>query len=121
FVSNYRLLPNDANWTQVGQRVAFVKERFVRISLAGTEGKYVKILFKADKVGTIAGVGLYGQRTLTAFADQQHRGKAGAATIAHTAPEASSRNNLNFNLANLYARARVVWVSSGSKDLANRM
>jgi hypothetical protein len=121
FVSNYRLSPNDANWAQVGRKMTFGKERFVNISLTGMEGKYVKILFQADKAGTIAGIGLYGQRTLAAFADQQHRAKVVAAKIAYTALEPSSQNNLNFNFANLYSRARVVWVSSGSKDLASRM
>jgi hypothetical protein len=120
-VSDYRLSPNDTKWAAIGRAVPFGKERVVSLPLAGVEGKYVKILFKTDKAGTIAGVGLYGQRTLAAFADQQHRAKAVATKIAYSALEPSSRNNLSFNFANLYARARVVWVSSGSKDTADRM
>ena len=121
FVSNYRLSANDSNWTPIGRRVEFGKERFMSVSLTGAEGKYVKILFKADVEGTIAGFGLYGPRTLAAFAEQQHRRTAAAANISYLLQERSPQNNLNFNYANLYARARVVWVSSGSKELANRM
>jgi hypothetical protein len=121
FVSNYRLAPNDTNWVTVGRKVAFGKQRFVNISLAAVEGKYVQIVFDVDKAETIAGIGLYGQRTLAAFANQQHGSEAVAAKIAYTMLQPSSEYNLNFNLANLYARARVVWVSSGSKDLVNRM
>ena len=121
FASDYRLSPNNSRWTSVGRPVAFGKERFVSVPLAGVEAKYVKILFKTNRPGTIAGVGLYGQRTLAAFADQQHRAKAVAARLAYSAMETHSRNNLNFNFANLYARARVVWVSSGSKVTSDRM
>jgi hypothetical protein len=121
FVSDYRLSPNNSKWTSVGRPLTFGKERFVSVPLAGVEAKYVKVLFKTNKPGTIAGVGLYGQRTLAAFADQQHRAKAVAARLAYNAVEPHSRNNLNFNFANLYARARVVWVSSGSKVTSDRM
>ena len=121
FVSDYRLNPNDNRWTSTGRPMPFGKERLVSLPLAGVEGKYVKVLFKTDKAGTIAGIGLYGQRTLASFAEQQHRLKGLASRVAYSTMEPISRNNLNFNFANLYAQARVVWVSSGSKNTSDRM
>jgi hypothetical protein len=121
YVSNYRLSPNDSRWMPVGRNVDFGKQRFVGIPLAAVEGKYVKLLFRVEKPGTIAGLGLYGQRTLTAFADQPHAARIAAAQIAYTSPEPLSKNNLNFNFANLYARASIVSVSSGPGGLVNRM
>jgi hypothetical protein len=113
YVSSHRSSPNGSSWVPVGRPVQFGKQRFTNVPLAAIEGKYVKVVFKVEHAGTIAGVGLYGQRTLTAFADQHH--------VAYNSLEPKSQNGLEFNLANLYARARVVSVSSGKKELANRM
>ena len=121
FVSNYRLGPNDYGWNRVGRGYSFSHQRFVSLALPAVEAKYVKISFQVDKPGAIAGLGLYGEQTLSSFADQRRRGTAAAATFAYSAMTLPSQNNLNFNLANLYARAKVVAVSSGRADQVSRM
>jgi hypothetical protein len=118
-VSNYRLPLNDRNWVSTNNSFSFTGKRFVNVSLVGTEAKYVKVSFQVKKPGTVAGLGLYGQKTLESFAEQQ--GKARSKSAAYTTAATNLQDNLNFNFANLYARARVVYVSSGATDLAHKM
>ncbi|MEY2539072.1 MAG: hypothetical protein QOG67_2812 [Verrucomicrobiota bacterium] len=120
FVSNYRLSPNDSRWQTTNQNVSFSGRRFVNVSLVGIEAKYIRILFHVEKEGAIAGLGLYGQATLQAFAKQQKNDKQSAVSVAYTTP-ALSQDGLNFNFANVYAKARVIYTSSGPADGVYRM
>src|ERR1700731_1529018 len=120
FVSNYRLAPNDNHWLEADRKFDFSGRRFISLSLAGVEAKYVKISFAVKKPGTIAGLGLYGRKTLAAFANQQSQLRPEPSRIAYASKESPAPDNLNFNYANLYAKARVVYVSSGQKDLVGR-
>jgi hypothetical protein len=120
FVSNYRLEPNDSHWLEADRKFDFSGRRFISVSLAGVEAKYVKISFAMRKAGTIAGLGLYGGKTLAAFASQQSQLRPEPSRIAYSSRESGTPDNLNFNYANLYAKARVVYVSSGKKDLVGR-
>ena len=120
-VSNYRLSPNDSRWEATKSRnVRFSGRRFVNVSLVVAEAKYVRILFHVEKEGTIAGLGLYGQATLQGFARQQKNDKQAAVSVAYTTP-ALSQDGLNFNFANVYAKARVIYTSSGPADGVYRM
>jgi hypothetical protein len=121
FVSNYRIEPNDNRWIKSDRKLAFSDQRFISMSLAGVEAKYVKISFVVKKATTIAGLGLYGQKTLASFANQQSQLRPEAAKVADRIEDSLGPDNLNFNFANLYARAQVVHVSSGDKDRVQRM
>src|SRR3954471_6525849 len=116
-VSNYRLPAQSAKWNRVNESVAFTGKRLIDLSMLGTEARYVKLSFHATKAGTIAGLGLYGGQSLQKFAARQH----GVVRVTNTAATRRLEDMLNFNFANLYARARVVFISSGSEEYAKRM
>lgn len=116
-VSNYRLPARSAKWNEVNSSTAFSGKRLVDLSLLGIEARYVKISFHVAKGGQIAALGLYGAQSLQKFAARQR----GATRITNTAATRRLEDMLNFNFANLYARARVVFVSSGGAELAKRM
>lgn len=116
-VSNYRLPARSAKWNEVNSGAAFTGKRLVDLSLLGIEARYVKISFRVAKGGQIAALGLYGAQSLQKFSARQR----GATRITNTAATRRLEDMLNFNFANLYARARVVFVSSGGADLAKRM
>jgi hypothetical protein len=116
-VSNYRLSAQSAKWNRVNESIAFTGERLIDLSLLGTEARYVKLTFHVTRAGTIAGLGLYGGQSLQNFAARQK----GVVRVTNTAATRRLEDMLNFNFANLYARARVVFVSSGLEDSARRM
>ncbi|HJT80999.1 MAG TPA: hypothetical protein VJ719_07370 [Chthoniobacterales bacterium] len=120
FVSNTRLSANDSKWIAAGQQVRLGHQRFVSLPLSATEAKYVRIVFNVEKPGTIAGLGLYGQRSLESFSVRQPQAADEGVTTAESSKDPTI-DNLNFNFANRYARARVLAVSSGSPALADRM
>src|SRR3954469_15997754 len=112
-VSNYRLSAHSQKWNEVNGRTAFSVKRLIDLSLLGIEARYVKLTFHAAKAGRIAALGLYGGQSLQKFAARQR----GAARITKAAAQ-RLEDMLNFNFANLYARAKIVFVSSGSEVLA---
>jgi hypothetical protein len=116
-VSNYRLAANSRKWIEVASGNSFSGKRLFDLSLAGTEARYVKISFHVTQGGLIAGLGLYGEQSLQKFAARQR----GAIRVTNSAATRRLEDMLNFNFANLYARARIVFISSGSKEYANRM
>src|SRR5882724_10686130 len=115
--SNYRLPANSRKWIEVNGGTSFAGKRLFDLSLAGTEARYVRLTFHVTKAGSIAAVGLYGAQSLQKFAARQR----GAIRVTNTAATRRLEDMLNFNFANLYARARIVYISSGPKELANRM
>ncbi len=131
-VSNYQLPATSAKWTTVNSHAGFTRKRLFDLSLVGVEARYVKLSFRAFKSGRIAALGLYGNESLESFAARNAavlrttRDRAGTADLGYvratnkTAPK-SADEMLNFNFANLYAKARVVYVSSGAKTAARRM
>ena len=116
-VSNYRLPANSRKWIEVTRGSSFTGKRLFDLSLAGAEARYVKISFHVTKGGLIAGLGLYGEQSLRKFAARQR----GAIRVTNTAATRRLEDMLNFNFANLYARARIVFISSGPEEYANRM
>ncbi len=116
-VSNRRL-PADSNlWQDVEGTVPFSEKRMFNLSLVGVEAKYVRLSFRVDQAGSVAGLGLYGSRSLREFSERFEQ----PLTMAYAAPARSAKDQLNFNFANLYARARVVYVSSGALPAGVRM
>jgi hypothetical protein len=116
-VSNYRVPAQSSKWNEVNSGTSFTGQRLFDLSLLGTEARFVKLSFHVTKPGSIAGLGLYGGQSLQKFAARQ-RG-----VVRATNPAATRRleDMLNFNFANLYARARIVFVSSGIEESAKRM
>ena len=116
-VSNYRLAAKSLKWNEVNTGLAFTGKRLIDLSMLGTEARYVKLSFHVTKAGTIAGLGLYGGQSLQKFAARQR----GVVRVTNSAATRRLEDMLNFNFANLYARARVVFVSSGMEESARRM
>jgi hypothetical protein len=116
-VSNYRIPARSPKWNEVTGSTAFTGKRLFDLSLLGTEARFVRLSFHVTKGGSIAGLGLYGGQSLQKFAARQR----GVVRVTNTAATRRLEDMLNFNFANLYARARVVFVSSGLKEFAKRM
>jgi hypothetical protein len=116
-VSNYRLPARSPKWNEVAGSTSFTGKRLFDLSLLGTEARFVRLSFHVTQGGSIAGLGLYGGQSLQKFAARQR----GAVRVTNTAATRRLEDMLNFNFANLYARARVVFVSSGMEEFAKRM
>jgi hypothetical protein len=116
-VSNYRLAPESPKWTEVTGNVAFSHKRLFNLSMVGVEARYVKLSFRVEKGGRIAALGLYGGESLQTFAARQR----GVIRVSNKLATSRIEDMLNFNFANLYAKARVIYVSSGLEETARRM
>ncbi|HSH39937.1 MAG TPA: hypothetical protein VK993_14270 [Chthoniobacterales bacterium] len=117
-VSNHQLPAASAKWVEVDGHIPFTNKRLFNVSMMGVEARYVKLSFKVEKGGRIAALGLYGDETLQRFAQRQQQ----LTWIANTSNTAArDEDRLNFNFANLYAEARVVYVSSGAMAAARSM
>jgi hypothetical protein len=116
-VSNYRLPMQSPKWTEVNGSTPFTGKRLFDLSLLGVEARYVKLSFHVGKGGRIAALGLYGGQSLQKFAARQR----GVIRVTNTAATRRLEDMLNFNFANLYAQATIVFVSSGTRELSKRM
>ncbi|MEO5720564.1 MAG: hypothetical protein ABIR71_03720 [Chthoniobacterales bacterium] len=121
-VSNYRLPASSPMWVEVDGSISFARKRLFNLSMVGVEARYVKLSFQVEKAGRIASLGLYGGETLDRFAWRQEQVRPRATWVANTGSRSQTpADQLNFNFANLYAKARVVHVSSGALASAGRM
>jgi hypothetical protein len=116
-VSNYRLPASSSKWTEVEGVIPFARKRLFNLSMLGVEAKYVRLSFHVEKEGRIAALGLYGEESLKKFAEKQGR----LTPVKNFTHAFNLEDVVNFNFANLYARAHVVFVSSGSPFAAQRM
>ena len=116
-VSNYRLPAQSAKWQELNGSTAFSGKRLINLPLLGMEARHVKLTFHVAKGGRIAALGLYGGQSLQKFAARQR----GVTRINNKTATRRLEDMLNFNFANLYANARIVFVSSGAQELAKRM
>jgi hypothetical protein len=116
-VSNYRLAVHSPKWIEVNGSTPFTRKRHFNLLLLGVEARYVKLSFRAGKGGRIAALGLYGEQSLQKFGARQ----TGIVRVKNTAATRRLEDMLNFNFANLYAKARVVFVSSGIEESSRRM
>jgi hypothetical protein len=116
-VSNYRLPAHSSKWNEVDSGTSFTGKRLFDLSLLGIEARFVKLSFHVTKAGSIAGLGMYGGQSLQKFAARQRN----AIRVTNSTATRRLEDMLNFNFANLYARARIVFVSSGIEDSAKRM
>jgi hypothetical protein len=116
-VSNYRLPTNSPKWTEVERTIQFAHKRLVDVPLLGVEAKFVKLSFRVEKAGRIAALGLYGEESLEGFAARQ--GHVTRINNRYRSPRL--KDIVNFNFANLYAHAHIVYVSSGPTTVTQRM
>ena len=117
-VSNYQLPATSPKWVEVDGDIPFTNKRLFNVSMMGVEARYVKLSFNVEKGGRIASLGLYGDETLQRFAQRQQK----LTWVANTSSVSRRpEDKLNFNFANLYAKAQVVYVSSGPTPSARRM
>jgi len=116
-VSNYRLPAQSRKWNEVNGSTPFTGKRLFDLSLLGTEARYVKLSFHVAKGGSIAALGLYGEQSLQKFAARQR----GVVRVTNSAATRRLEDMLNFNFANVYAHARIVFISSGMEEYARRM
>ena len=117
-VSNHQLPAASPKWVEVDGKIPFTNKRLFNVSMMGVEARYVKLSFNVEKGGRIAALSLYGDETLERFAQRQHQ-FGWIANMSNVSVREEDR--LNFNFANLYAKARVVYVSSGRMPSARRM
>ena len=122
-VSNYKLPAASPKWTDVDGSISFTRKRLFNLSMLGVEARYVKLSFNVEKAGRIASLGLYGGETLERFALRQERNQQQITWLSNTVAARAKgvEDQLNFNFANLYAKAQVVHVSSGEIPSAQRM
>ena len=121
-VSNYRLPATSSKWVEVDGSISFTRKRLFNLSMLGVEARYVRLSFNVEKAGRIASLGLYGGETLERFAlRQQHNPQMTWLSNTVAARATKLEDQLNFNFANLYAKAEVVHVSSGAVPAAGRM
>ena len=116
-VSNYRLPADSPKWTEVSGKTEFTSKRLFNLSMVGVEARYVKLSFRVAKGGRIASLGLFGGVSLEKYANQQD----GIVREANTLATHRIEDMLNFNFANLYAKGRIVFVSSGASAAAPSM
>jgi hypothetical protein len=110
-------------WTEVDGSISFSRKRLFNLSMLGVEARYVKLSFQVEKAGRIAALGLYGGETLERFALRQEQNHQQMTWLSNSAGGRTKNleDQLNFNFANLYAKAQVVHVSSGAMPAAQRM
>ncbi|MDQ6623187.1 MAG: hypothetical protein M3Y86_06845 [Verrucomicrobiota bacterium] len=130
-VSNYQLPAASNKWIEVDGQIAFAHKRLFNLSMLGVEARYVKLAFHVEKAGRIAALGLYGGQSLESFARRNlhviHDGTGGRLSdsegirVSNPGARAALADSLNFDFANVYAKARVVYVSSGAMASARRM
>jgi hypothetical protein len=116
-VSNYRLPADSPKWTDVSGKTEFTSKRLFNLSMVGVEARYVKLSFHVAKGGRIASLGLFGGMSLEKYANRQD----GVAIVANELTTHRIEDMLNFNFANVYAKGRVAYVSSGAPEAARNM
>jgi hypothetical protein len=104
-VSNFQIPASSPKWSAVDGVVSFTNKRVFNLSMLGVEAKYVRVSFHVEQGGRIAA---FGQRN-------------DVMKIANTSRSKKPEDVLNYNFANIYARSRIVYVSSGRADLAGTM
>lgn len=116
-VSNSRLAAHSSKWKPVEGTIPFARKRAFDLSLVGVEAKFVRLTFRVHKQGRVAGFGLYGRQSLDEFATHQRH----IINVANPLYTSRSAERVNFNFANIYARARVHFVSSGQSEQSGKM
>src|SRR6266478_5194143 len=103
-MSSAKLSPDSPQWHDAGQEELSNGLIFVRIGPA--EAKYVRLTFNVRSPGRIGNLGIYSAAPVSDFTTPRARKIASASS-------ADARAKANYNLADLHAKARTIFVSSG--------
>ena len=103
-LSSAKLSPDSPQWHDAGQEE--LSSGLISARNGPTEAKYVRLTFNVSTPGLIANLGVYSAAAVSDFTMPRTR-KIAAGTSAEAIAKA------NYNLADLYAKARTIFVSSG--------
>ena len=103
-MSSAKLSPESPQWHDAGQEELSNGLIFTRIGPA--EAKYVRLTFNVRSPGRIGSLGIYSAAPVSDFTMPRARKIAAASS-------ADARAKANYNLADLHAKARTIFVSSG--------
>jgi len=110
--SNAKLPADSPQWHTVSQQELTADE--VKAKVGPSEAKYVKLAFNVTQPGRIASLGVYSTPTVAAFTMPRAR--------RHDIDQSKNFALVNYNLTDLHARARALYVSSGDQvNQANNM
>jgi hypothetical protein len=103
-LSSAKLSPHSPQWHDAGQEE--LSSGLISARNGPTEAKYVRLTFNVSTPGLIANLGVYSAAAVSDFNMPRTR-KIAAGTSAEAIAKA------NYNLADLHAKARTIFVSSG--------
>ncbi len=112
-VSNSKLSLDDPQWRQVSRQD--LGSAAIKANVGPSEAKYVKLTFEVSDPGRISALGIYAAPAMASFTMPRAR-------QARVENRSESFALINYNLTDVHARARALYVSSGD-DLkqANNM
>src|SRR6266513_1481784 len=112
-LSSAKLSPDSPQWHDARQEE--LSSRLISARIGPAEAKYVRLTFNVSSPGRIGNLGVYSAGAVSDFTMPRTR-KIAAGTSAQAMAKA------NYNLADLHAKARTIFVSSGDDlKLANNM
>src|SRR6266576_1443403 len=112
-LSSAKLSPDSPQWHDAGQ--VDLSSGLISARIGPAEAKYVRLTFNVSNPGLIGNLGVYSAAAVSDFTMPRTRKIA-----AGTSAEAMAK--VNYNLADLHAKARTIFVSSGGDlKLANNM
>ena len=112
-LSSANLSPDSPQWHDAGQED--LSSGLISSKLGPAEAKYVRLTFNVSNPGRIGNLGVYSAAAVSDFTMPRTR-----KIVAGTSAEAVAK--ANYNLADLHAKARTIFVSSGDDlKLANNM
>lgn len=109
--SNAKLPADSPQWHTVAQQALTAEA--VKAKVGPSEAKYVKLIFNVTEPGRIASLGVYSTPTVASFTMPRSR--------RHAGEQSDSFGLIRYNLTDLHAKARALYVSSGDevKDANN--
>ena len=112
-MSSAKLSPESPQWHDAGEEE--LSSGLISARIGPAEAKYVRLTFNVGSPGRIGSLGIYSAAAVSDFTMPRAR-KIAAASSADAMAKA------NYNLADLHAKARTIFVSSGDDlKLANNM
>jgi hypothetical protein len=112
-ISSAKLSPESPQWHDVGQEE--LSGGLISARIGPAEAKYVRLTFDVRTPGRIGNLGIYSAAAVSDFTMPRAR-----TIVANSATDAVAK--ANYNLADLHAKGRIIFVSSGDDlKLAHNM
>jgi hypothetical protein len=102
--SSAKLSPESPQWHEARQEE--LSSGLISARIGPTEAKYVRLIFNVRTPGRIGSLGIYSAAPVSDFTMPRSQ-KIAANSVSNAVPKA------NYNLADLHAKARTIFVSSG--------